>query len=40
MAYFANGTEGEMYEAKYCRRCIPREGIENLECRMFVEKSE
>lgn len=22
MGYFANGTEGEMYEARYCHRCI------------------
>lgn len=22
MGYFSNGTEGEMYEAKYCRRCL------------------
>lgn len=22
MAYFANGTEGEMYEAEYCDHCI------------------
>ncbi len=22
MGYFANGTEGEMYEARYCSRCI------------------
>lgn len=22
MGYFSNGTEGEMYEARYCRRCL------------------
>ena len=22
MAYFSNGTEGELYEARYCRRCV------------------
>jgi hypothetical protein len=22
MAYFSNGTEGEMYEAKWCARCV------------------
>ena len=22
MAYFANGAEGDYYEAKYCQRCI------------------
>lgn len=22
MGYFSNGTEGEMYEARYCSRCI------------------
>lgn len=71
MAYFANGTEGDMYEEKYCSRCvhnqdeergcpvmnahlmynygqtgvvesvlsmlIPRDGIRNEQCRMFVE---
>ena len=21
MAYFSNGTEGDMYEAEYCKRC-------------------
>lgn len=22
MGYFANGTEGELYEAEYCNRCV------------------
>ena len=22
MGYFANGTEGEIYEAEYCSRCV------------------
>ncbi len=22
MGYFANGTEGEIYEEKYCERCV------------------
>jgi hypothetical protein len=22
MAYFSNGTEGDMYEAEYCERCV------------------
>ena len=22
MGYFSNGTEGEMYEAEYCDRCV------------------
>ena len=22
MGYFSNGTEGDMYEAKYCARCV------------------
>ena len=22
MGYFANGTEGELYEARYCSRCL------------------
>lgn len=73
MGYFANGTEGEAYEARWCNRCvhqrgerdtgcavwnahlltnysqtegsaletalsvlIPRRGIENLKCLMFL----
>ncbi len=75
MAYFANGTEGIMYEEEYCFKCInyrdngsgsegcpildlhfirnydecnkkdsflhfliPRKGIENEQCSMFIEK--
>ena len=70
MGYFSNGTEGVMYQEKWCERCvhdidhdcavwtlqllhnynavatpahpihtlIPRDGIGNGECRMFVEK--
>ena len=26
MAYFANGTEGQMYEEEYCERCIHGDG--------------
>ena len=22
MGYFSNGTEGDLYEAKYCSRCV------------------
>jgi len=75
MGYFPNGTEGELYHAAYCAKCIhrnghdgkgycavmaahilhnynecnnpdsilneliPREGIENGRCRMFVESA-
>lgn len=72
MAYFPNGTAGEMYEAKYCDHCIhqkpddggcavwlahmlhnydecnkkdsilhlliPRKGVENEQCTMFVRR--
>lgn len=71
MGYFSNGSEGDLYRARYCDRClhgqetdgklcavwdahllycygataqqaavldelIPRNGISNGECRMFV----
>lgn len=26
MAYFSNGTEGEMYEDKYCSKCVHNQG--------------
>ncbi|MDO8303919.1 MAG: hypothetical protein Q7T18_11825 [Sedimentisphaerales bacterium] len=77
MGYFSNGTEGAIYEAKYCERClnyrggmcpilmlhsvwnyeaigqnvgggikqialdmfIPRHGIENKQCAMFLNAS-
>lgn len=37
MAYFSNGTEGEMYEDKYCSRCIhntadPQDALTVNEC--------
>ncbi len=74
MAYFSNGTEGEMYKEQWCERCIhdghgenacpvwtmhltynydqfenpdvkailhqliPRNGIHNEQCSMFVEE--
>ena len=25
MGYFANGTEGDVYESRYCARCIHRD---------------
>ena len=25
MGYFSNGTEGDMYEAQYCARCVHRD---------------
>lgn len=25
MAYFSNGTEGQMYEERYCNRCVHRD---------------
>ena len=73
MGYFSNGTEGEMYQEKWCDRClhrgddscavwlvhlthnydqhkdkilklaldtlIPREGIGNGQCRMFLDEA-
>ena len=73
MGYFSNGTQGEMYQAKWCDKClhqnaekyvscpiwdlhllnnyeecnkadsylhhlIPRDGIDNEQCRMFVDR--
>ena len=64
MGYFSNGTEGDMYQQRYCNRCkndvnedcpiwlahlihngheildlfIPRAGVENRPCTMFVER--
>ena len=71
MGYFANGTEGTLYEEKYCNNCrhnkelegcpvmnahmlynyeecendksilhmlIPRKGVRNLKCKMFIAK--
>jgi len=26
MGYFPNGTEGDLYFAKYCERCLHRDG--------------
>lgn len=35
MGYFANGTEGEIYEAKYCNRCIHNDYDERL-CAVWI----
>jgi hypothetical protein len=32
MAYFANGTEGNIYEAQYCNRCAHRKDPSKGEC--------
>lgn len=67
MAYFSSGSEGRVYQVKYCNRCvhdenhncvvwllhltcededevldmlIPRDGIKNLQCSMFVPRPE
>lgn len=28
MAYFSNGTEGQLYEEKWCSRCVHRNGLD------------
>ena len=32
MAYFANGSEGDCYEAAYCNRCIHQRDADKGEC--------
>ena len=32
MAYFSNGTEGSIYEAQYCDKCIHRKDANKGEC--------
>lgn len=35
MAYFSNGTEGDIYEAEYCDRCIHQDGCAVWELHMI-----
>lgn len=32
MGYFSNGTEGDLYEDRYCRRCVHRDGADGQGC--------
>lgn len=32
MGYFSNGTEFEMFESKFCRRCIHEENAQGHGC--------
>ena len=36
MGYFPNGTAGEMYEAKWCSRCVHHLGGEHESCPIMV----
>ena len=36
MGYFANGTEGDMYEAEYCEKCVHCEDEQNFMCPVLV----
>lgn len=35
MAYFSNGSEGDMYESKYCDKCV-HQGDENSGCIIWL----
>lgn len=35
MAYFSNGTEGDMYEAEYCGKCHWQPEEEPYECQIM-----
>ena len=36
MGYFSNGTEGEMYEEQWCRRCIHDDPDKGLYCPVLM----
>jgi len=36
MGYFSNGTEGDMYEAEYCQRCIHYEDPNGDGCMVWL----
>jgi len=36
MAYFSNGTEGEMYAEQYCDRCIHQNGSDDRGCAVWM----
>lgn len=36
MGYFSNGTEGEMYEAAYCRRCRHYGPVDGPGCTVWL----
>lgn len=35
MGYFSNGTEGDLYEERYCRRCVHGDGESAGECAVW-----
>lgn len=36
MAYFPNGTAGDMYEAKYCNRCVHEGRVDGPGCPVML----
>jgi hypothetical protein len=36
MGYFSNNTEGDMYEAKYCSKCVHQKEELGEECPILV----
>lgn len=36
MAYFANGTEGEIYESKYCENCVHDDTMNDKFCPILL----
>jgi hypothetical protein len=37
VGYFSNGTEGEVYEAQYCAKCLHRDGPDgNSSCSVML----
>ena len=40
MGYFSNGTEGEMYEAEFCSRCVHEDNCAVLEAHMLYNYDE
>ncbi len=38
MGYFANGTEGDIYEARYCARCIHRGDPDGPGCPVMLDQ--
>lgn len=36
MGYFSNGSEAEMYESRYCRRCVHGDGAGSGGCAVML----
>ena len=36
MGYFSNGTEGDLYEAQYCARCLHGQGPDGNACAVWA----